>query len=484
MSQLYKAYAAVHDSDARENLIEIRDEISGMTLTSLMDADLQTIAEDILERLLFEKDMSIPNAEALMQHIFAEASKGDGSAGRMQKIHRLQESFVQAFSRVTETAPTRAKEGFTEYRYRKQLGEKREDLMSVDRGKVKLHNSLTLEERNKVFNGLLQMIEKSETPGQQLAQKKKDDDLFGSPNVKKSPRFKVSKADERANTEAWKRYKAGNPNYTKEEVVNEVAPLAALAPLAAKVAGSAAGKAAISTAATTAAGNIADRATRGPEPQAMNKGGIVKKKYVSVKKEEVELSEKQKDTPDQVKAVIAYDRARKATDDATYDSIHGDKKQAKKEKDYAKWQRDKGARDAQKSGHPWEHAKGSTREKEGKKSVKHVHVKDSYESQGEVIAEKDLDAAERRALPDKDFALPGKGKGPEGKQAGSYPIPDKSHARMALAMVAKHGTSEEKSKVRAAVEKKFPGIKVSEEVQQLVNSERFSQEEILRLISD
>ena len=76
----------------------------------------------------------------------------------------------------------------------------------------------------------------------------------------------------------------------------------------------------------------------------------------------------------------------------------------------------------------------------------------------EVIAEKDLNAAERRALPDKEFALPGKGKGPEGKQAGSYPIPDKSHARMALAMVAKHGTPEKKEKVRAAVAKKFPGI--------------------------
>ena len=80
------------------------------------------------------------------------------------------------------------------------------------------------------------------------------------------------------------------------------------------------------------------------------------------------------------------------------------------------------------------------------------------------LQEKDLNAAERRALPDKEFALPGKGKGPEGKQAGSYPIPDKSHARMALAMVAKHGTSEKKAKVRAAVAKKFPGIK-QEEVQ-------------------
>ena len=94
---------------------------------------------------------------------------------------------------------------------------------------------------------------------------------------------------------------------------------------------------------------------------------------------EEELLEKQKDTPDQVKAVIAFDKARKGTDDATYDSEHGDKKQAKKERDYAKWQRDKGAEDAQKSGHPWEHAKGSTREKEGKKSEKHAHIKDSYE---------------------------------------------------------------------------------------------------------
>ena len=57
-----------------------------------------------------------------------------------------------------------------------------------------------------------------------------------------------------------------------------------------------------------------------------------------------------------------------------------EKKQAKKERDYAKWQRDKGAEDAQKSGHPWEHAKGSTREKEGKKSVADKYIKDSYES--------------------------------------------------------------------------------------------------------
>ena len=95
------------------------------------------------------------------------------------------------------------------------------------------------------------------------------------------------------------------------------------------------------------------------------------------------VEKKDKDTPDQVKAVIAFDKARKGTDDATYDSEHGDKEQAKKERDYAKWQRDKGAEDAQKSGHPWEHAKGSTREKEGKKSEKHAHIKDSFDPQRE-----------------------------------------------------------------------------------------------------
>ena len=119
---------------------------------------------------------------------------------------------------------------------------------------------------------------------------------------------------------------------------------------------------------------------------------------------EVDLQEKQKDTPDQVKAVIAFDKARKGTDDATYDSEHGDKKQAKKERDYAKWQRDKGAEDAQKSGHRWKHAKGSTREKEGKKSETHAYIKDSYAAEGVVSKElKDLSKA-GKTLKGKDVA--------------------------------------------------------------------------------
>ena len=87
---------------------------------------------------------------------------------------------------------------------------------------------------------------------------------------------------------------------------------------------------------------------------------------------------------------------------------------------------------------------------------------ESVEPEGEVVVEKDLSAAERRALPNKDFVFPGKGEGPEGKQRGAYPINDKKHARAALAMAAAHASPEKEAKVKAAVKKKYPDIEVSE----------------------
>lgn len=70
-----------------------------------------------------------------------------------------------------------------------------------------------------------------------------------------------------------------------------------------------------------------------------------------------------------------------------------------------------------------------------------------------------LTASDRRALPSKDFAAPGAGKDNHGKGSGSYPIPDKKHARLALAMVSKYGSSSKKAEVRAAVHRKYPGVK-------------------------
>ena len=55
----------------------------------------------------------------------------------------------------------------------------------------------------------------------------------------------------------------------------------------------------------------------------------------------------------------------------------------------------------------------------------------------------------RKRMKDSSFALP---------RQRAYPIPDLSHARMALAMVAAHGTEGEQSKVKRAVYKKYPSL--------------------------
>ena len=62
---------------------------------------------------------------------------------------------------------------------------------------------------------------------------------------------------------------------------------------------------------------------------------------------------------------------------------------------------------------------------------------------------KTLSTKDRKKLSNKSFALPGKRK---------YPIPDKAHARNALARVEQNGTPAEQKKVRAAVKKRFPSI--------------------------
>jgi hypothetical protein len=63
---------------------------------------------------------------------------------------------------------------------------------------------------------------------------------------------------------------------------------------------------------------------------------------------------------------------------------------------------------------------------------------------------KDLSSTKnRKRLRKKSFALPGKLK---------YPIPDKAHARNALARVAQNGSPADQKQVKAAVRRRFPSI--------------------------
>ena len=59
-----------------------------------------------------------------------------------------------------------------------------------------------------------------------------------------------------------------------------------------------------------------------------------------------------------------------------------------------------------------------------------------------------LTAAERHALPARDFAGPDR----------SYPDEDRAHARDALARVAANGSPHEKAAVRHAVAMKYPDM--------------------------
>lgn len=69
-----------------------------------------------------------------------------------------------------------------------------------------------------------------------------------------------------------------------------------------------------------------------------------------------------------------------------------------------------------------------------------------------------LNAKQRKALPTQDFAVKSKAETPQGKATGgSYPIPDKSHAQNALARSSGKPVA---AKVKAAVKRKFPGMKV------------------------
>lgn len=62
-----------------------------------------------------------------------------------------------------------------------------------------------------------------------------------------------------------------------------------------------------------------------------------------------------------------------------------------------------------------------------------------------------LTAKRRDALPAATFAGPDR----------SYPIPDASHARNALARASQHASGDLKAKIRAKVHRKFPEIQMA-----------------------
>ena len=273
MSHVYKAYAAVHNSEKRNNLSEVRDEISEMNLKQLTDVDLYEVAEEVLEDV-FAGGADIADAKKLIESVFTKASEGDANPFREDKIDRLAEAFISAFEKVTERSLRTAVESYSEYRINKERLEKWNDSNSTGNVNAKLHEKLVAQDRLIVKNGLKSMIEsigsaidktlgaagevadtaiklpakgvgylkglkkglkkaakgaetkaagdaspKNESYGNPAAKEeklRKDDKLFGSPMT-------VTKADKKGNTPAWQGYKAGKKNVKTGEPLYKAA---------------------------------------------------------------------------------------------------------------------------------------------------------------------------------------------------------------------------------------------------------------------
>ena len=158
MSHLTRAYAAVHNTEIKENLSNHRDGISEMDLTQLTDVDLYEVAEEVLEEV-FTETSDVLDAKKLIESIFKKALQGDSSPVRTAKIERLGEAFVKAFDRVTEKSIRVAVESYSDYRRGKDRLARLNDNPNHDRSKERIHAALVAEERKIVKDNLLSMIE-------------------------------------------------------------------------------------------------------------------------------------------------------------------------------------------------------------------------------------------------------------------------------------------------------------------------------------
>ena len=166
----------------------------------------------------------------------------------------------------------------------------------------------------------------------------------------KDTRLTVTNADKKANTKAYQNYKAGNKAYKAADHLKDDYEFARH-------------KASI----ISRGGRLEDAVESWNQKLAYNEA----MKNVSEKKE-VDV----KDTYKTVAAVIDYDRSKKGSKDATYDSMKGDKKAAKKERDYAAFERGKMKKDdpnwKSKKYHTGMHGEETeVREGYGKKKKKH-----------------------------------------------------------------------------------------------------------------
>ena len=158
MSNLYRAYAAVHDQEVKQHIAESRDGFSDVSVSGMTSVDLQELAEEVLE-YLFSQDLTVNEAFEVVTEMIEDASEGDHSSLRVEKITRIAEGFDDAFDKVTEKSPHIAVEAFLAYRRNKPLAEKWESRVTHEHGNERIHASIIAEERARLLSAIKSTID-------------------------------------------------------------------------------------------------------------------------------------------------------------------------------------------------------------------------------------------------------------------------------------------------------------------------------------
>ena len=150
MRNFMGAYAAVHNSEVKEEYYSERDLVSEMNTATLSDNDLREIAEEVCETL-FSEEMTLERVEG----IFSEVLKEGENVGRNRKLSRILAAFTETFDRIKSKA--NRLESFAKYREAKKLQETWSARFNQDKRVARHHSALVAEEYAGVKSGLLEL---------------------------------------------------------------------------------------------------------------------------------------------------------------------------------------------------------------------------------------------------------------------------------------------------------------------------------------
>jgi len=150
MQNFMGAYAAVHNSEAKEEYYSERDVVSEMNTATLSDTDIREIAEEVCETL-FTEEMTLEQVETIFTEVLAETK----NVGRNKKTSRLLAAFNETFDRIKSKA--NRLESFAKYREAKKLQETWSARFNQDKRVQRHHSALVAEDRAGVKAGLLEL---------------------------------------------------------------------------------------------------------------------------------------------------------------------------------------------------------------------------------------------------------------------------------------------------------------------------------------